>query len=155
MVELHVYVYTSNAHISFRPGLSLGCSPTCSSNPCMNGAVCEEHWSSYSCRCANPFSQSGPNCEFGESTVLFTIVCTFCVFHNFNILCIMLVLLFFASHMQVVLGYSILYIYSSLKSALVWIASIFPAIGCFRPIGPRDSRLKECRSYFFLVLHKW
>ena len=47
-------------------GVQAECMSACDSNPCINGAQCEELWQDYRCLCANPFSQSGRNCQNGQ-----------------------------------------------------------------------------------------
>ena len=44
----------------------VGCKAGCDSAPCMNGAVCEEHWTSYTCHCANSVAHFGENCQHSQ-----------------------------------------------------------------------------------------
>ncbi|KAG0430568.1 hypothetical protein HPB47_022576, partial [Ixodes persulcatus] len=51
-------------HLSRRvPDIVMDCQPSCSSNPCQNGATCHENWGSYNCECENSLAHSGTNCE--------------------------------------------------------------------------------------------
>ncbi|KAL1466814.1 hypothetical protein MTO96_042493, partial [Rhipicephalus appendiculatus] len=51
-------------HLSRRvPDIVMDCQPSCSSNPCQNGATCHENWGSYNCECENSLAHSGFNCE--------------------------------------------------------------------------------------------
>ncbi|XP_075524717.1 axotactin isoform X3 [Dermacentor variabilis] len=51
-------------HLSRRvPDIVMDCQPSCSSNPCQNGATCHENWGSYNCECENALAHSGFNCE--------------------------------------------------------------------------------------------
>ncbi|XP_064487198.1 axotactin-like isoform X2 [Ornithodoros turicata] len=45
------------------PDIVMDCQPSCSSNPCQNGATCHENWGSYNCECENKLAHSGTNCE--------------------------------------------------------------------------------------------
>ncbi|XP_045118291.1 contactin-associated protein-like 5 [Portunus trituberculatus] len=55
-------------------GVSASCQPSCSPNPCQNGAECIENWGSYECVCKNPLAHSGVNCEhnLNEEAITFT-----------------------------------------------------------------------------------
>lgn len=47
-------------------GVQAKCVSACDNKPCTNGAQCIEKWQDYSCHCANPYSQSGHECQNGN-----------------------------------------------------------------------------------------
>jgi hypothetical protein len=59
---LNIYAYIS-VHLS---AITKDCKPSCDPNPCQNGALCKEGWSSYVCQCQNPWAHLGDHCELGK-----------------------------------------------------------------------------------------
>ncbi|XP_059474027.1 axotactin isoform X2 [Neocloeon triangulifer] len=56
---LDIYAYIS-VHLS---AIIKDCKPSCDPNPCQNGALCKEGWSTYVCQCQNPWAHLGDHCE--------------------------------------------------------------------------------------------
>ncbi|XP_033739181.1 uncharacterized protein LOC117326534 [Pecten maximus] len=53
---------TSDTDPSY-PEVKPGCTASCWTNPCQNGASCVEGWGTYQCLCANPWAHMGHSCE--------------------------------------------------------------------------------------------
>ncbi|XP_021379816.1 contactin-associated protein-like 2 isoform X2 [Mizuhopecten yessoensis] len=45
------------------PEVKPGCTASCWTDPCQNGASCVEGWGTYQCVCANPWAHMGHSCE--------------------------------------------------------------------------------------------
>lgn len=76
VINLHEHLIKSS------PDIVVNCQPSCSPNPCKNGATCLEYWGSYECKCLNPFAHSGKNCEENININGITFLTSNSFFHN-------------------------------------------------------------------------